>query len=189
MKLRRLDGTIETKKIKPSNEPNSFYANKIREQIVKRWKSATQEYYGTYNMFFKIYDSKSKKLKDVVVKITSRGTKDSVLINALAEYDRRKKQYEEEYPENDSYDFAEDPISLIPITSGSGIVVENKRVETSVSGGQRVVGVRGNKRNMKMRDAMPFFKFSNDKDNEWDTKQRTPLPPLSPLLTFLHLYA
>jgi len=171
MKLRRLDGTIETKKIKPSNEPNSFYANKIREQIVKRWKSATQEYYGTYNMFFKIYDSKSKKLKDVVVKITSRGTKDSVLINALSEYDRRKKQYEEEYPENDSYDFAEDPISLIPITSGSGIVVENKRVETSVSGGQRVVGVRGNKRNMKMRDAMPFFKFSNDKDNEWDTKQ------------------
>jgi hypothetical protein len=171
MRLKKKDGTVEIKKVKPSNEPTSFYANKVREQIIKKWKTATQEYYGTYNMFFKVYDSKSKKLKDVVVKITSRGTKDSVLLNALAEYERRKKQYEDEYPENDSYEFAEDPISLIPITTGTGIVVENKRIETSVSGGQRIVGVRGNKRNMKMRDAFSFFKFSTTEDNEWDTKQ------------------
>jgi len=171
MKIKRKDGTIETKKVKPTNEVLSYYANKVKEQIVKKWKDATQEYYGTYNMFFKKYDSKSKKMKDVVVKITTRGTKDSVLINALAEYDRRRKRYQEDYPENDSYDFAEDALSLIPITTGTGIVVENRRVETSVSGGQRIVGVRGNKRHMKMRDACSFFKFSTDEDNIWDTKK------------------
>jgi len=172
MKVKRRDGSVEIKKIKPSNEPNSYYANKVKEQIVKKWKDATQEYYGTYNMFYKIYDKKSKKMKDVVVKITAKGTKDSVLLDALAQYNARVQQYQEDYPENDSYALGEEPVSLIPVpaTSGSGIMVENQRVETSVSGGQRVVGKKGVKRHMKMRDAFTHFKITEDKQ-EWNTNQ------------------
>jgi len=83
MKIKRKDGTIETKKVKPTNEVLSYYANKVKEQIVKKWKDATQEYYGTYNMFFKKYDSKSKKMKDVVVKITTREQRTAFLLMLL----------------------------------------------------------------------------------------------------------
>ena len=170
MKITRRDGSVSTKDIKPSNETNSYYATKVKEQIVKKWKNDTQEYYGTYNMFYKKYDGKSKKMKDVVVKITAKGTKDGVLLDALAIFNKRVKQYQEDYPENESYAFADDPVSLIPITSGSGIIVEKQRVETSVSGGQRVVGKKGVKRNMRMKDAFSFFKISDDKQ-EWNTNQ------------------
>jgi hypothetical protein len=170
MKIKLRDGSVETKKVKPTNEPNSYYANKVMELIVKKWKNDTQQYYGTYNMFYKKYDRKSKKMKDIVVKITAKGTKDSVFLDALAQFNKRVQQYQEDYPENDSYAFAEDPISLIPITLVSGIIVENQRVESSVSGGQRTIGKKGVKRHMKMRDALSFFKISND-NQEWDTKQ------------------
>jgi len=168
--IKRQDGSVETKKVKPTNDANSYYANKVREQIVKKWKNATQEYYGTYNMFYKLYDKKTKKMVDVVNKITARGTKDTLLIDALAKYNERVAQYQEDYPENDSYVLSEDAVSLIPITSGSGIIVENQRVESSVSGGQRVVGKKGIKRNMKMRDAFNHFKISDDKQ-DWNTNQ------------------
>jgi hypothetical protein len=170
IKVKRRDGSVETKKVKPTNDPSSYYANKVKEQIVTKWKSATQEYYGTYNMFYKKYDSKSKKMKDIVVKITAKGTRDSVFLDALAQFNKRVQQYQEEYPENETYALADEPVSLIPITSGSGIIVENQRIESSVSGGQRVVGKKGVKRNMRMRDALSFFKISND-NQEWDTKQ------------------
>jgi hypothetical protein len=69
MRIKRRDGSVETKKIKPTNEPNSYYANKVREEIIKKWKNDTQEYYGTYNMFYKRYDKKSKKMitTDIVI--------------------------------------------------------------------------------------------------------------------------
>lgn len=170
MKIKRRDGSVELKKVKPTNDANSYYANRVREQIVKKWKNDTQEYYGTYNMFYKRYDKKSKKMIDVVNKITAKGTKDGVLIDALAQYNRKVQQYQEDYPENESYALSEDPISLIPITSGSGIIVENQRVESSVSGGQRTIGKKGVKRNMRMKDAFSFFKISDDKQ-EWNTNQ------------------
>ena len=170
IKVKRRDGSVETKKVKPTNDPSSYYANKVKEQIVTKWKSATQEYYGTYNMFYKKYESRSKKMIDIVVKITAKGTRDSVFLDALAQFNKRVQQYQEEYPENETYTLAEEPISLIPITSGSGIIVENQRVESSVSGGQRTIGKKGVKRNMRMRDALSFFKISDDKQ-EWNTNQ------------------
>ena len=163
------DGIMKPTKLKPSNDPNSAYANKVREQIIKKWKEAKQEYLGTYNMFFKRYNDRSKKLDDVVVKINVRGTRDMIDTIARQEYEERTERYQQEYPDNDSYEFAEDPISLIPITSGSGIIVENKRVESTSRGGQRTIGIKGNKRHIKMRDALPL-KFAGEK-YEWDTNQ------------------
>jgi len=170
MKVKRRDGSFEYKKIKPTNEPNSYYANKVREEILKKWKNATQEYYGTYKMFYKRYDKKSKKMIDVVNKITARGTKDSVFLDAITKFNRKVEQYQEDYPENDTYELIEDPVSLIPIPSGEGIIVENQRVESSVSGGQRTIGKKGVKRNIKMRDAFTYFKISDD-TQEWNTNQ------------------
>jgi len=165
--IKRKNGLVEKRKVSVDN-PN--YTDRVRDYLIKKWKNDTQEYYGTYNMFYKRYDKKSKKMIDVVNKITAKGTKDSVLLDALAQFNRRVKQYQEDYPENESYALSEEPVSLIPITSGSGIIVENQRVESSVSGGQRVVGKRGVKRNMRMRDAFSFFKISEDKQ-EWNTNQ------------------
>jgi hypothetical protein len=171
LKVKRRDGSVETKKVKPTNDPNSYYANKVKEQIVTKWKTATQEYYGTYNMFYKKYESRSKKMIDIVVKITAKGTRDSVFLDALAQFNKRVQQYQEEYPENETYTLAEEPISLIPVPKdGGGIIIENRRVESSVSGGQRTIGKKGVKRNMKMREAFPYFKIKND-SQEWNTKQ------------------
>lgn len=168
--IKRKDGTKDIKKVSPSNEPNSYYANRVRDAVIKKWKSDTQEYYGTYNMFYKVLNTKTKKMVDVVTKLTVKGTKKNIDDNAFDEYENRKKRYMEDYPENDSYSFDEKPVSLIPITSGDGIIVENQRVESSVSGGQRIVGKRGIKRNMKMKEAFSFFKFGDDKQ-EWNSNK------------------
>lgn len=157
-------------KLKPNDNPNSAYANKVREQVIQKWREANQEYWGTYKMFFKRYSDRYKKMEDVVIKITTRGTKDTILLNANKEFNRRREQYQEDYPENNSYELAEDPESLVPISSGDGIIVEGKRVESTTRGGQRTVGVKGNKRHMKMRDALSLkLKSSGERENEWDT--------------------
>ena len=171
--IKRKNGTKDKKVVKPDN-PN--YDRRVEEYLIKKWKNDTQEYIGTYNMYFKKYDKTSKKMKDVAVKITARGTKDSILLDALAQYNTRKQRYEEDYPENDSYALDEEPVSLIPYTAGSGISVEKQRVESSVSGGQRVVGKRGVKRTMKMKRAYQFLKFAKDDNGnpcEWDRNEGT----------------
>jgi hypothetical protein len=101
--------------------------DRVREYLIKKWKNDTQEYYGTYNMDYKRYDTKTKKMIDVITKITVKGTKDSILLEAMAEFNKKVRQYQEEYPDNDSYTLNDDPVSLIPISVGSGIVVENQR--------------------------------------------------------------
>ena len=165
--IKRKNGVVEKKKVLATN-PN--YQDRVETYILKRWKDETQEYYGTYNMSYKRFDGKKNKMIDIVNKITARGTKDTVFLDAINQYERLKKQYEEDYPENDSYGFNEDPVSLIPITAGTGIMVEKQRVETTVSGGQRTVGKKGVKRNMRMRDAFRTLRISNDTE-EWNTNQ------------------
>ena len=129
--IKRKNGVVEKKKVLATN-PN--YQDRVETYILKKWKDETQEYYGTYNMSYKRFDGKKNKMIDIVNKITARGTKDTVFLDAINQYERLKKQYEEDYPENDSYGFNEDPVSLIPITAGTGIMVEKQRVETTVSG-------------------------------------------------------
>jgi hypothetical protein len=169
IKINRRDGTSNTTKLKPSNEPQSLYANKVREQIVKKWKNDTQEYYATYRMFFKTYNSRSKKMEDVITKFTIGGTKDSLLINALAEYNRRVNQYEKDYPNNNSYALDETYEGLIPIPDGEKYNVRSNYVETSVSGGQRKVGKKGVKKGMRMK-SLGYLKTNDDKQ-EWNTNQ------------------
>jgi hypothetical protein len=120
--IKRKNGLVEKKKVKVDG---SNYPDRVREYLVKKWKNDTQEYYGTYNMDYKRYDTKTKKMIDVVTKITVKGTKDSILLEAMAEFNKKVRQYQEEYPDNDSYTLNDDPVSLIPINVGSGIVVEN----------------------------------------------------------------
>jgi len=165
--IKRRNGLVEKKKVSVDN-PN--YNNKVKDYLIAKWKNDSQEYWGTYNMNYRRYDKKSKKMVDVVTKITAKGTKDSIFLEALTLFNKRVKQYQEDYPENESYSLNEDPLSLVPITGGSGIIVENQRVESSVSGGQRTIGKKGVKRNMRMKDAFSFFKISDDKQ-EWNTNQ------------------
>ena len=48
MSIKRKDGTIDKKKVNPSNEPNSYYASRVREEVVKKWKAETQEYINNF---------------------------------------------------------------------------------------------------------------------------------------------
>ena len=165
--IKRKNGLVEKKKVSIDN-PN--YLDRVREYLVKRWKNDTQEYSGVYNMTYKLYNSRTKKMESKMTKISVKGTKDYILLEALAEFNKRIKEYRDKYPENDSYTFDENAVSLVPIPYGMGIIVEKQRVETSVSGGQRKVGKNGVRRNMPMRDAFSFFKFSDDKQ-VWNTNQ------------------
>jgi len=157
-------------KIPPTSKE---FRDKFENFIIKKWKTDTQEYIGTYSMSYKVYDTKKRKQVDRITKITAIGTKKSVLANAVRTYEARVQRYMEDYPENDSYAFNPDADSLIPVKSGDGIRVEEQRVESSVRGGQRIIGMKGNKRHMRMKDAFSFFKFSKDTDYEWDLKQGT----------------
>ena len=153
------------------------YKELVLQKLVEKYKDETQVYAGNYLMSFKKYDNKTKQLIDVFKSITSIGTKESILENAFEKYEAYVEEYSHDYPENGSYEFNEIPTNeLVPINDGS-MVIGNQiieggqlKVETSVSGGQRSVGKRGVKRNMKMKDAFAFFKFGDDKQ-EWDTKQ------------------
>lgn len=153
------------------------YKELVLQKLVEKYKDETQVYAGSYKMVYDVYDTKKKQMVPVVNVITAIGTKDFILENALHEYDRRVQDYREQYPENDSYYFDENPISeLIPIHSESIVagnqIIEGGQliVESTVSGGQRTVGKKGKKRNMKMKSAFNFFKFGDD-TQEWNTNQ------------------
>jgi hypothetical protein len=163
--IKRKSGKKEKKYISDTN-PN--YEDKVREELIKRWKNETQLYIATYQMTYQKYNPKTKKSHPVVVPITVQGNKDSVLLEAMANFKRKLRQYEEDYPENDTYELNEDPTVLIPIPDSQAIRVVDREVQSSVSGGQRKVGKGGAKRHTKMRDAFSRFKF-NDEIAEWDT--------------------
>lgn len=168
MAIKRKDGTIDRKKITPSNEPNSYFANKVREEIVKKWKTSTQEYINNYKVFFKRYDKNSKKYRDVYRTISIQSTKGDMELTAQLRYEELQKEMNENYDDIDPESFAiSDAIGeAIPVMKGEGIKVTTGIVYSTASGGQRKVGRSGSKAGLKMRFTQ--MRITKDKQ-EWDT--------------------
>jgi hypothetical protein len=168
MKIKRKDGSTTTKKVTPSNEPNSYYATKVKEQIVKRWKADTEEYIGNYKVFFKRYDKNSKKWRDVYTSYSIQTTKGNQKDLAYLRYQELIKQTLENYDdvEPDSFAMA-DTGDLIPVSKkGEGIHIVAGAVQSTTSGGQRKVGKYGAKNLLKMR----FTNLRLSKEEQvWDT--------------------
>ena len=168
MSIKRRDGTIDKKKVTASNEPNSYYANKVREDVVKKWKTATQEYINNYKVFFKRYDKNSKKYRDVYRTFSIQSTKGDAELNAQLRYEELQKEMTENYDDIDPESFAmTDAIGEpIPVMKGEGIKITAGVVQSTASGGQRKVGRGGAKSGLKMRFTQ--LKMTKDKQ-EWDT--------------------
>jgi len=149
---------------------NPNYSKRIEEQLIKKWKDDSQKrVFRTFTFYGKRINKKTGKLDKVPYKITAQGTKENIKFNALEQFRQRKLQFQADsagwWEEFEFDDDGDEPIEI-----PNGVFVENQRVESTVSGGQRKVGIKGIKRNMRMRNALAHFKFGDD-NQEWDTKQ------------------
>lgn len=163
-------GTSVVKKVSPEN-PN--FSRRVEEYLINKWKKETTEYQGIYKYKFNIYDKNTKKTNTINKQISVKGTKDGILLNALAEFERLKNKYNRESDADlSSFDMDLEPTELIEIQEGKGILVVNGAVETTASGGQRKVGKRGHKSYMKMKFSK-HLKIAGKENQVWDRKEGT----------------
>lgn len=149
---------------------SSKYSNKVEEELVNRWKNDSQiQVKQSFTFYGKRISKETGKLEKVRFKILAEGTRANVKFNALELFNEKRLNFQadskgwwEEFEMEEEGD--------APIEIPKGIIVEDQRVESSVSGGQRKVGIKGAKRHMRMRNALSYFKFGDD-NQEWDTKQ------------------
>ena len=168
IKIKRRDGSVNIKKVTPSNEPNSYFANRVKEQIVKRWKADTEEFTGNYKVFFKRYDKDSKKWRDVYKGFSITTTKGNQKDYSYLKYQEVIKETLENYDDADPDSFAMgESGDLIPVSKkGEGIHIVSGAVYSTASGGQRKVGRNGAKNLLKMR----FTTLRLSKEEQvWDT--------------------
>jgi hypothetical protein len=164
-------GITKTKQV---GVDNPVFSKKVEEYILEKWKNDTKEYEGIYRYKFRIYNKTTKKTNTIDKQFSVIGTKDELLLNALNKYERLKDKYNRESDADlSSFDINLEPVELIDIKQGKGILVANRSVETTASGGQRKVGRRGHKGNMKMRFAGNHLLLSGKTNQEWDMKQGT----------------
>ncbi len=155
---------------KDENRDSPAFREKFENHIIKKWKNETQQYKATFNIKFSRLNKQGKWEKNVLP-IQVDGTKKQLKERAKIVYDNRRESLEQDYPEWKDFDLDEDPVGeLIPIQTGSGVIVKNTKVETSVKGGQRIVYSKGHKSHLKMRDSF-YLKFNGEQ--EWDTGNGT----------------
>ena len=159
-----------TKSVNISRE-SSKYSIKVEEELIKRWKNDSQiQVQQSFTFYGKKVNNKTGKLQKIPFKILAEGTRANVKFNALELFRQRRLNLEaDSINVFEEFEFGgedDEPIE-IPINA---VIVENQRLESSVSGGQRKVGIKGAKRHTRMRNVLAYFKFGDD-NQEWDTKQ------------------
>jgi hypothetical protein len=169
MKVTKKDGTSYTRQVKPSDNPNSYYAIKVKDEIVKRWKTATQEYIKNYKMFFRRYDKDRKQWRDVYKTFSVKATKDNLDDYTELRFQGLMAELMENYPDIDEATFSMEVVGEgIPIQKADGIDAKTGVIYTSVKGGQRKVGRSNGKAMLKMR----FTEMRIGKEEQvWDTKR------------------
>ncbi len=158
-----------TKSVNISRE-SSKYSIKVEEELIKRWKNDSQiQVQQPFTFYGKRLNKKTGKLQKVPFKILAEGTRANVKFNALELFRQRRLQIQADSVNVfEEFEFGGEDGE--PIEIPKGVIVEDQRVESSVSGGQRKVGIKGAKRHMRMRNVLAYFKFGDD-NQEWDTKQ------------------
>jgi len=158
-----------TKSVNISRE-SSKYSIKVEEELIKRWKNDSQiQVQQSFTFYGKKVNNKTGKLQKIPFKILAEGTRANVKFNALELFRQRRLQIQADSV-NVFEEIEFEGEDGEPIEIPKGVIVEDQRLESSVSGGQRKVGIKGAKRHMRMRNALAYFKFGDD-NQEWDTKQ------------------
>ena len=146
------------------------YINKVKDELIKRWKDATTQVIGIYSLRFKRYDKQKKRYYDAETKFNVTGNKANINELAELEFDKRVRIYQEQYDESRDFQYQQSG-EIIPVGEKTGSGVDNGKTITTTKGGQRKVGMKGHKAVIKMRDSFSL-KFSND-EQEWDRGQGT----------------
>ncbi len=150
------------------------FKEKFKNHIVKKWKRETQEYFTTYRMYFNVIEKGISKPSQHQQYISVKGTRKELLNKAREELEYRRDLYAKESGADvESFVLDEEPVSeKIEFKEGKGITINNGKVISTLSGGQRKVGSKGHKAGIKMRDRFAL-KFAGDENQEWDRGEGT----------------
>jgi hypothetical protein len=161
-------------KIKPktySNKKNVSLRELIETELVKRWKDDSKDVGATFNLTFQRYNKETKKYSDGVIKFNVRGDKRDIPRLAKERFDERVNDLLEDYDEWKDFDYYQSG-DLIEMMEREGSGMNNGKTITTTKGGQRKVGMKGNKAVIKMRNRFAL-KFADTEDDTWDRGEGT----------------
>lgn len=162
---------IKIKMTKDKKNKLPSLSNQVESELVRRWKDDSRDVTATYNLSFKRYNKETKKYSDGVIKFNVRGDKRDIPKLAKAAFDVRVEKLIEDYDEWKDFDYYQSG-DLIEMEEREGNGLNNGKTITTTKGGQRKVGMRGNKAVIKMRDRFAL-KFAEDDEQEWDKGEGT----------------
>jgi hypothetical protein len=163
---------IKTKYDKNKNKTLKEQVNKqIETELVKRWKDDSKDVGATFNLTFQRYNKETKKYSDGVIKFNVRGDKRDIPRLAKKMFDKRVNDLLEDYDEWKDFDYYQSG-DLIEIEERKGSGIDNGKTITTTKGGQRKVGMKGNKAVIKMRNRFAL-KFADTEDDTWDRGEGT----------------
>lgn len=156
---------IKIKMTKDKSKKLPTLSEQVETELIKRWKDDSRDVGATFNLTFQKYNKKNKKYTDGVFKFNVRGQKRDIPKLAKAMFERRVESLQEEYEEWKDFDYYQSG-DLIEIEEREGSGINNGKSISTTKGGQRKVGIKGNKAVIKMRDRHAL-KFT-DTDDHWD---------------------
>lgn len=145
-------------------------SEQVETELVKRWKDDSRDVGATFNLTFKRYNKETKKYSDGIIKFNVRGDKRDIPRLAKKKFEKRVDDLLEDYDEWKDFDYYQSG-DLINMEEREGNGLNNGKTITTTKGGQRKVGMKGNKAVIKMRDKFAL-KFA-DADETWDRGEGT----------------
>ena len=161
-------------KIKPkmsSSKKNVTVREQVETELVKRWKDDSKDVGATFNLTFQRYNKETKKYSDGVIKFNVRGDKRDIARLAKKRFDERVNDLLEDYDEWKDFDYYQSG-DFIEMKEREGSGMNNGKTITTTKGGQRKVGMKGNKAVIKMRNRFAL-KFADTEDDTWDRGEGT----------------
>ena len=161
-------------KIKPktySNKKNVSLRELIETELVKRWNDDSKDVGASFNLTFQRYNKETKKYSDGVIKFYVRGDKRDIPRLAKEKFNKRVNDLLEDYDEWKDFDYYQSG-DFIEMKEREGSGINNGKEITTTKGGQRIVGMKGNKAVIKMRNRFAL-KFADTEDNDWDRGEGT----------------
>lgn len=169
--------TIDGRKVRKDKDINDSpeFKEEFKNWIVNKWKRETREYFNTYRMTFNVIEKGISKpsLHQHYISVKGRNNKE-LLKKAKEELEYRRDLYARESGADvESFVLDKEPVSeKIEYKEGKGVTINNGKVVSTLSGGQRKVGSKGHKAGIKMRDRFAL-KFAGDENQEWDRGEGT----------------
>ena len=167
----RMKIKIKMSRDKSKNKLFGSLSEQVETELVRRWKDDSRDVGATFNLTFKRYNKETKKYSDGVIKFNVRGDKRDIPRLAKEKFEKRVDDLLEDYDEWKDFDYYQSG-DLIDMEEREGNGLSNGKTITTTKGGQRKVGMKGNKAVIKMRDRFAL-KFADTDDETWDRGQGT----------------